>query len=125
MASAEGGGSSGLQHLVLVGLFMSGDLSPQILDVTLEGADQPQQALPLLLQVVDVAASVVQLSLQTVQLLSHRRPTQDETEDVTSQDRGQKTQPHKDVSINVSRNSSPRKFISYVEDLTILSSRFG
>lgn len=103
---------------------MSRDLSPQIRDVTVEGADEPQQALPLLLQVVDVGASVIQLSLQTVQLLSHRRPTQDETEDVSSEDQGQKTQPHKDVSINILLNSSPRKSILYVGDLIIRSSRF-
>lgn len=113
--------SSGLRHLVLVGLFMSRDLSPQILHVALEGADEPQQALPLLLQAVDVGASVLQLSLQTVQLPSHRRPTQEETEDVTSEHRGQKTPPHKEVSISISGHSSP----SHVEDLRILSSHFG
>lgn len=101
VASAAGGGSSALHHLVLVGLFVSRDLSLQILHVTLEGAHQPQQALPLLLQVADVGASVVQLSLQTVQLLSHRRPTQDETGVVTSQVQGRKTQPHQEVSIHV------------------------
>lgn len=62
------------RHLVLVCLYVSGDLSLQVLDVTVEGPDEPQQALPLLLQVVDVGASVVQLSLQTVELLSHTRP---------------------------------------------------
>lgn len=58
---------------------MSRDLSLQVLQVTLEGSDQPQQALPLLFQVVDVGLPVVQVSLQTVQLLSHRRHTQDGT----------------------------------------------
>lgn len=56
------------RHLVLVCLFVSSDLSLQVLDVTVEGAHEPQQALPLQLQAVDVGASVVQLSLQAVQL---------------------------------------------------------
>lgn len=119
MASAVGGGSPGLQHLVLVGLFMSADLPPQILDVALEGADQPQQALPLLLQVVDVGASVIQLFLHTVQLLSPKT-----RQGVTSEDHGQKTQPRTDVSIDTLRPSSPRKSTSYVGDLMTLSSHF-
>lgn len=61
-----------LSHLIMVGLFVSGDLPLQVLDVALQGADQPQQPLPLLLQRVDVCAPVVDLPLQTVELAAQR-----------------------------------------------------
>ena len=57
-----------LSHLVLVGLFMSRDLPLQVLDVALQRADQPQQPLPLLFQLVYVCASLINLPLQTVEL---------------------------------------------------------
>lgn len=47
---------------------MSGDLPLQILDVTLQRANEPQQLLALLLQLVYVCALVINLSLQTVEL---------------------------------------------------------
>lgn len=60
--------SPDLSHLVLVGLFMSRDLPLQVLDVALQRANQSQQPLPLLLQLVYVCASLINLPLQTVEL---------------------------------------------------------
>lgn len=60
------------KYLVLVGLFMSSDLPPQVFNVTLQGANQAQQLLALLLQLADVGASVIDLSLQTVRLRSQQ-----------------------------------------------------
>lgn len=62
------------QHLVLAGPFVSRDLPLQVLDVALQGTDQSQQPLSLLLQFVDVCRPVIDLSLQTVELPSRSRP---------------------------------------------------
>lgn len=65
-----------LGHLVLVGLFVPSDLPLQVLDVALQRADQTQQPLTLLLQLVGVRALVVDLPLETVEL--SERPGGDE-----------------------------------------------
>lgn len=59
MFGCQGNESSDLSHLVLTGLFMSRDLPLQVFNITLQGADQPKQPLPLLLQFVYISTPVI------------------------------------------------------------------
>lgn len=63
MFGCQGNESSDLSHLVLTGLFMSRDLPLQVLNVAFQGADQPKQPEPLLLQLVCISIPVINLFL--------------------------------------------------------------